>query len=227
MDLKEMLGKGIYAVPEAARLTGVSGQRIRRWLRGYSRQAGGKERISLPLWQHDLPDAEGCLALSFRDLIEVRFVDAFLEHVSWRTLRIAAELAAEIIQSTHPFSTQRFKTDGKTIFMEIAEESRDPSLLNLVQRQYSIYEIVDPYLFKSLEFGYGGNAERWYPLWPNRRVVLDPHIAFGQPTVEGVPTYVIAGAAKAEGSPRRVSNLYDISPAGVAAAVKYEQKLAA
>jgi hypothetical protein len=29
------LNNGIYTVPEAARLTGVSTGRIRRWLRGY------------------------------------------------------------------------------------------------------------------------------------------------------------------------------------------------
>jgi uncharacterized protein (DUF433 family) len=160
--------------------------------------------------------------------VEVQFVQAFLQHgVKWKALRKAAEIAAEIIRSSHPFSTKRFKTDGQTIFLEIAEESHEPSLLDLVQRQYTIHDIVEPFLFESLEFGSAGGAERWHPLWPNRRVVVDPHISFGQPTVEGIPTYIVAGAAKVEDSTRRTAAIYDIEPASVEAAVELENRLAA
>lgn len=223
-----MLGRGIYAVPEAARLAGVSSQRIRRWMQGYRFTSGGTEHRSPPLWAADFAPVDGSPSLSFRDLVEVRFIDAFLRHgVKWKALRIAAELAAEIIESSHPFSTKRFKTDGHTIFVEIADESREPSLLDLVRRQYNIHDFVDPFLFDSLDFGPSGGAERWYPLWPNRRVVVDPHVSFGQPTTEGIPTYVIAGAAEAEQSRRRAAKLYGIPTASVEAAVEYELKLAA
>lgn len=228
MDWSEMLGRGIYAVPEAARLTGVSAQRIRRWVSGYSFQSATGRRESLPVWKHEIPVLDDSLALSFRDLVEVQFVEAFLRHgVKWKALRKAAELAAEIIRSSHPFSTKRFETDGQTIFLEIAEESHEPSLLDLIRRQYTIYDIVEPFLFESLEFGSAGGAERWHPLWPNRRVVVDPRISFGQPTVEGIPTYIVAGAAKVEDSTRRTAAIYDIELASVEAAVAFENKLAA
>jgi len=223
-----MLGRGIYTVPEAARLTGVSSQRIRRWLKGYSFRSGGIARSQPPVWEHEIPTLDGSLALSFRDLVEVQFIDRFLQHgVKWKPLRVAATLAAEIIQSSHPFSTQRFKTDGKTIFLELVEESQEPSLLDLVRRQYNIYDFVEPFLFESLEFGSEGGPERWHPLFPNRRVVVDPRIAFGQPTVEGIPTYIIHGAATAEDSESRVAAIYEIEIESVSAAVEFEQKLAA
>lgn len=230
MSRNEMLGVGIYTVPEAARLTGVSSQRIRRWLKGYTYRKGEELSSSSPIISPDIPAADGSVALSFRDLVEVRFIDAFLDHgVSWKALRRAASLASEILHSSHPFSTQKFKTDGRTIFADIAQASGERSLLDLIARQYNIHSFVSPRLFEGIEFGPHGEAHRWLPLWPSRKVVIDPRISFGQPAVarEGVPTHVLAGAAEAEGSAARVAKIYDVSPASVEAAIEYESWLAA
>lgn len=230
MDWDAMLGRGIYAIPEAARLTGVSSQRIRRWMEGYSYRTATGEHAAPPVWTHDLPKLDDAFALSFRDLIEVRFIDVFLRHgVRWKALRRAAEVAAEIIESTHPFSTKKFKTDGREIFLEIVDETQEPSLLNLVKDQYTFHEVVDPHLFDALEFGPQGTPSRWYPLHPNKRVVVDPRLSFGQPIVEaaGVPTYVIAAAEKVEDSRARVARLYEVTPADVDAAIEFEARHAA
>ena len=84
------LGTGIYSVPEAARVVGVHRSRIRRWMRGYSyRRADGRAR-SAAIWHGELAPRDNAFALGFRDLMEVRFVDAFLKAgVSWKTMRLA------------------------------------------------------------------------------------------------------------------------------------------
>lgn len=228
MEWEQMLGKGIYTVPEAARLTGVSAGRIHRWIKGQGPET--KTPRPAPVLSQEIPDVEGTKALSFRDLMEVRFIDAFLKHgVTWPALRSAAAVAAEILESTHPFSTKKFKTDGRTIFVEIAEKSGDPSLLDLVRRQYNIHAVVDPKLYEGLVFGVEGRAERWHPLWPDKKVVVDPEISFGQPSISrgGIPTYVLAGAVGAEGSLARVAQLYGVPTASVRAAVEYEDRQAA
>ena len=230
MNLESLIGVGIYSVPEAARLSGVSAARIRRWMLGYSYSTGERRRFSLPLWHHQLPPVEGSQALSFRDLIEVRFIDAFRDlGLGWKALRIAAEHAADLVRSSHPFSTKKFKTDGKTIFAEIAEESGERSLLDLVQRQYSFREFVDPFLYKGLEFGEGESILRWFPMLPSRRIVIDPAVGFGQPIVdpEGVPTQVFARSVAAEGSVERVANWFEVDPRAVRDAVEFQQRLAA
>ncbi len=57
-----------------------------------------------------MPPVDGQLALSFLDLIEVRFVDAFLENgVPWKTIRSAAINAMEYFGQGHPLSNKRFK----------------------------------------------------------------------------------------------------------------------
>ena len=159
------MGLGVYSVPEAARLTGVSASRIRRWLQG--------SHTSPPLWRRQIA-SEDSLILSFRDLLEVRFIDAFRRHgVSWKSIRVAAECAAEIVHDSYPFSTRRFKTDGRSIFAEILQETGDESLLDLVKSQYEFKSIVEPFLFEGLEFSaLGIEPVRWWPLGMNRRVVI-------------------------------------------------------
>src|SRR5436305_13992088 len=107
---ESLLGLGVYSVPEAARLTGVSSRHIRRWLQGYSYSAGGASHTSPALWRRQIASQES-LILSFRELLEVRCVDAFRRHGgSWEAMRGAAEGAAETVQDSDPFSTRRFKT---------------------------------------------------------------------------------------------------------------------
>jgi uncharacterized protein (DUF433 family) len=225
---QSLLGVGIYIIPEASRMTGVSAGRIRRWLLGYSFPASDGTHESPPVWKPDLPEIEGALAVSFRDLMEVRFVDFFLEKgVSWKVLRLAASYAAQVVENAHPFSTFKFKTDGRRIFGDFWE-SRPKPLLDLVARQYTLPSFFDPYLYEGVEF-HGNDPARWFPMRENRRVVIDPAIGFGQPTIspEGVPTAILARATKVERSAERVAKWYSVPVPAVQAAVEYENQLAA
>src|SRR6266545_1796890 len=229
---QSLLGIGVYTVPEATRLTGVSAPRIRRWLTGAAVKSRGAKRSSAPVWEHQIKSSSGEMLLSFRDLLEVRFIDTFRRHgVSWNTIRLAAELAAEIVEDSHPFSTRRLKTDGRSIFADIVQETGEESLLDLAKSQYELKSVVDPFLFEGLEFSkIQGVPVRWWPLGRDRRVVIDPERSFGQPIVtpESVPTAILAKAVKAEqGSIDAVSRWYMVDPQAVRDAVEFEGKLAA
>ena len=206
-------------------------RRIKRWLAGYTfKGKEGGTHSSPPVWERQIVSRDS-LALSFRDLLEVRFVDAFRRHgVHWKVIRIAAEHAAEIIHDTHPFSTKRFKTDGRSIFAEIVQETGEESLLDLAKSQYELKQIVEPYLFKGIEFAeLGIEPVRWWPLGRDRRVVIDPERSFGQPIVdpESVPTAVLARAFRAEGSIEAVARWFLVPEPSVEDAVEFENKLAA
>ena len=74
------------------------------------------------------------LELGFRDLIELRFVAAFIaEGLALQTIRACLSTARELVDCDHPFSTRRFKTDGKRIFLETVHrlEARPADLSNL------------------------------------------------------------------------------------------------
>jgi uncharacterized protein (DUF433 family) len=183
------------------------------------------------MWRAQLEPIDGQVALSFLDLMEVRFVDAFLKaDLSLAKVRRAAQLAKELVGSDHPFSTQKFCTDGKRIFAEIETPDGQKTTLDLERSQFGIYDVIAPSLLKGVEFDASGQAARWRPYEHDMpRVVLDPRRQFGQPIVDrgGAQTSVIADAVKAEGSIDAVARWFEIDPEAVRQAVEFEIRLAA
>jgi uncharacterized protein (DUF433 family) len=232
MDERSAVDVGIYTVPQAERLTGVRAARIRRWLRGYEFRGKGERRKSTEVWKAQLKKIDDDLALGFLDLMEVRFVDAFLKAgLSLVKIRKAAKLARELVGRDHPFSTQRFRTDGKRIFAELTHEKRgDKSMLDLDRGQFGIYDVIVPSLLKGVEFDDEGQAARWRPFETEvPLVVIDPRRQFGQPIVDegGIQTSVLADAVRAEGSIEEVARWFETSPTAVKQALEFELRLAA
>jgi len=222
------LNVGIYSVAEASKLTGVSSERIRRWVKGY--RSNLRKKIYSALWTPQLPDINGKLGLGFLDLIEIKFVGAFLDRgVSWPMIHQAREKAAGLYPGvSHPFCTRQFFTDGRRIFTELHRETRESSLLEIATDQHVFSEITRPFL-KQLEFKDGTTLERWWPLGTDKQIVVDPKKNFGQPTIshEGIATQVLAETVRANGSVEEVARWYEISPQSVQQAVYYERSLAA
>lgn len=223
------LGRGIYSVPDAARLVRLPATQVRRWFQGYTYRVRGAARRSAPVVRPTFPQRSGEIALSFADLIEIRFIHAFRDQgVSLRAIRIAAEKARELLGTKHPFSTERFRTLGRSIVAEIAREAHDPELLDLVDGQLGFHEMLAPYL-RGLEISRDDLIHRWWPLDPVRSIVIDPRRAFGQPIVDrgGVPTSVLASAMQVEESLEAVARIYRLEVADVADAIEFERQLAA
>ncbi len=224
-----LLGIGLYTVPEVSRLTGVSQARLRRWLRGYTYRSGDAPVTSRPVWQRQLPEIDSTLGLGFLDLMEARFVDAFRKAaVPWRVIRLCAERAREIVGTDHPFSSQRFRTDGRTIFAESVDQAGEPRLLDLVKSQFAFARVIAPSLYAGIEFSNRDMPLRWWPLGQTTPVVIDPARSFGQPIVStsGIPTAVLADAVAAEGSVAKVARIYQVPPRSVHAALRFEQQVA-
>lgn len=223
----DMIGVGLYTIPEAARLVGVSSRRIRRWVHGYRYRArDGAESASEPLWYADTPATDTTVGLSFLDMMEVRMVNAFRGYgVSWTVIRDAARHACELFRDSHPFTMRRFQTDGNRIFGEVAE-GRNTRLLDMNRRQWVSKPIVQRSLFEGIEFD-DGQAARWYPT-KGRKVVVDPARSFGRPVLTdyGVPTETLFAAFKVEGSIDKVSRWYDVPKPAVRAAIGFERQAA-
>jgi uncharacterized protein (DUF433 family) len=224
----QYIGAGVYTIAEASRLTGVSSGRIRRWMKGYEYGSPDDKRTSPPVFAGQFPRLEGFVALSFLDLIEVRFVDAFLRHgVTWRVLRVTHARAQEITGTDHPFCSRQFRTDGQSVFIEVGQNLRESAVLDLFQNQLGFTRIISPYL-KGLEFQ-DQVVTRWWPLGRSQPIVIDGARSFGQPIIfkEGVPTAVLNRAYLAEDSIERVASWFEVEKRSVRAAVKYEFQLAA
>jgi uncharacterized protein (DUF433 family)/DNA-binding transcriptional MerR regulator len=234
----DALGRGAYSAVESLRLLNfsrpgttparrVSRSTVARWLRGYDHGEDGA-RHSEPLWRPDYENDDDQIELSFRDLIELRFVKAFRDlGLGLTTIRDCYRRASEEEHDARPFSTQKFRTDGRTIFLEITERDHDGKIIDLKRRQQVFRSFIEPSL-RDLEFD-ASTVARWYPLGVNKKsVLIDPDRSFGRPIVRnGVPTEVLAEAVKVEGSIAAVISFYGVTKTDVQHALDFERRLAA
>jgi uncharacterized protein (DUF433 family) len=223
-DFVPPLGIGYYTTAEASRLLQIPARNVRRWLGGYGYTSQDIRRFVAPLWQPELPAANDHIELSFRDLIELRFVQAFIDAgVGLKSIRNCLDYARALTNHSHPFSTRRFRTDGKTIFLESLRESGECDLLDLKRKQYAIHKVIER-SFRDLDLQ-NGEVSSWRPYRGKDSIVLDPQRAFGQPIAaeSGVPTVALADAVQAEGSVERAGRLFEVRPAVVRDAVRFEQ----
>ncbi len=230
------IGVGYYTAAEAARLLKTEPRNISRWLDGYSYRGRDRHIIKIaPLWRPQLPRLGDSLEIGFRDLIELRFVLAFMKRgVGLSVIRRCLDNARKIVGQERPFSTHRFRTDGNSIFLESLREhqesaKRDGSsaVVDLKTNQMVFKQVVEQ-TFRDLELADGSVIE-WRPFNGKPSIVIDPARSFGKPLAAeyGVPTIALARAAAAEKSTRRVASLFDLPVAVVNDAVAFERSLMA
>jgi uncharacterized protein (DUF433 family) len=224
-----LLQTGIYTIAEASRLTSVSPQRIRRWLKGYEFRVKHGRHRSPAVWNSQLEPIDHALALGFLDLLEIKAVNAFINKgVSWKILRQVHEEAHNWVGHSHPFCTNKFATDGHTIFMELRKKNDEMMLWDMRDVQRVFDRIIRPFL-KNVEFDRGRIPKRWWPRGKSRKVALDPLRNFGHPIVfrEGISTKILSRSVRANDSVQEVARWFEISRESVVAAVDFEQALAA
>jgi uncharacterized protein (DUF433 family) len=223
-----LLGVGIYTIREAALITGVSSEAIKRWLWGYSHKSSGSTKQEKPLWTSQIPTIDDVKALGFRDLIEIRFVAHFRERgISLQSIRRTIDRATDLLARSYPLSSVRFKSHGGRIFAEVLEEQERKLVFDLYTGQLLLSFMWDK-LYDALEYSQYEELARWYPLGKDRRVVVDPKRSFGRPiSLEGVPTSILASALRTEKTVENVAYWYRVDPASVRDADDYERMLAA
>lgn len=228
-----LLGIGLYTMPEAARLLRVDSRTLRRWAEGYSQVSQMSRRAATPVIQRDLVSLEGEALLTFTDLLELYMVAMFRsENIRLQTIRAAADKAARLFDTNHPFVVKQFETDGRHIFATLEEEgieglTQQQMIADLNLSQMVIASIVRPF-FRRIEFQ-GIEPIRYWPMDREGRVVLDPQRAFGKPidARSGVPTAALYAMAR-NGEPfQSVADWYEIDVAAVEAAVNFEHSLKA
>jgi uncharacterized protein (DUF433 family) len=221
-----LLGIGLYTVGEASRLSGAPAAQIRRWLRGYRYRHGAKSYSKSPVWPAEIPLVDGSLALSFNDLMEIRFVRAFRDQrIPLQRIRRAIQELSRLYEFEYPFSHQHVVTDGLHLFADLKDESGEPLLYELTgSRNYAFPNIIYPLLRKGLVFDKSGSISQWYP--DRERyvdVIVDPTVCFGHAVIHGtrIRPSVLAAAYKAESSMDRVAEWYQIDPVIVRQAVEF------
>lgn len=224
-ETQTLVGIGLYTPAEAGLLIGVQPGKLRRWLHGY--QVG--ERRYDPLWRPQVNLGDDKTYLGFRDMLEARVASEFIEAgLSPQRVRRAIELAQAVV-GERPLSTKWLKTDGRSVFLQIANEDADiePKCLDLFRDQYAFARIVKESL-RDIEFS-NNLPSLWWPRGQKAGVLIDPRRSFGKPIEEetSVPAEQLAAAAVAEGSVEAAARVWDVPVRAVKRAIAFQQQLAA
>lgn len=210
----------LYGVAQAASYFKVPTSTLRTWIVGqpYLESQGRQGWFSALID----PAATNPTRLSFNNLAELQVL---------ATLRRVHQLGLSVIRNTmrnlrgrHPLIEHELTTDGQRIYvgdMPIIEISTGEG------RQLAMLEIIRDSL-QQVERDQGGRVARLFPD-PERRVVIDPRISFGKPTVvgTGVTVAVLADFVKAGESPRRLAKEFKLQERDVKVAVDWFTREAA
>jgi len=221
-NASQLVGIGLYTPAEASRLSGIPAQKLIRWLHGHTHRG----KTYPPLWQPQIELEDGRIYLGFLDLMEARVADKFIkEGIPALHIRRAITLARSILDLDRPLSTNKFRTDGREIFLQTIETDQDGQerrqLLNLFKRQYAFASIIDP-LLKDVVFDDEGVPAKWWPAGQAKKIVIDPAFAFGQPidSESSVPVAILANAGKVHGVGPAAKS-YDVSKESVRRAMNF------
>jgi uncharacterized protein (DUF433 family) len=218
-----------YFVQEAARYLVIPKSTVRSWVVGYPYSTQASRRYFKPIV---VPASREPLLLSFINLIEIHILEAIRrEHkVSLEKVRKAIDYLKREFPSHHPLADQQFETDGVNLFVE-----KYGQLIGISQDgQLAMKEILRAHLCR-IERDMAGVPVRLYPFTTPtpqsepRLIVIDPHIAFGQPVIvgTGIRTATIAGRYKAGESISELVDDYDLEPFQIEEAIRCELHLAA
>ena len=200
-DSIEGLGRwrtqGLYDFSVASRLTGVSANSIKRWMKGYPSSVAELK----PAWE----DFFGNLRTEHNRLSFLEFVEVLLagkiragKGGSYQQVReyhddLAAEWGTEF-----PFAHENLLSQ-KGLLPQSAAEA-------LGQLEYE-----------------DGFAARWYPLGEHASIVSEPRISGGTPTIKGrrVRVLDIRELFEAGESVEKVAYAFDLKDAEVETALRY------
>lgn len=220
---RDLVGIGLYTPAEAGRLLRIAPAKITRWLRGH--EANGKRYE--PLWQPQVDLGEEGIFLGFRDLQEVRVASTFIaQGLSAQRVRQAVELARDLVGDARPLSTARFRSDGRTVFLQVVEEDGQTKLIDLFRKQFAFRDILERSL-TNLDYDEAGIPAVWWPLGRAKSVKIDPARSFGQPieAETAVPVEALVTAVEAEGSPEAAARVWDVPVRAVKRALVFQREL--
>jgi len=219
----QVVGRGVYSIAEAARLTRLRTPRVREWFRGRE----STSRIFRPVFQSDYPVVHEEFAISFLDLIELfiggKLRDAGISLPKLR--RNYRELRKDF--GDHPFSTRQVYVGGKQIFTRGLDDEDTGSVIDAVTRQHYFDRIILPFL-ERIDYDEATKmAARWRIA---DLVTIDPAIRFGRPVVgdTGITTSTLRRAFYPNGEDAAfVASWFGVEERHVIAAVDFEDGLAA
>ena len=221
----------MYSARMAAKLVGISKDRVRRWVKGYDFRYTLPNRIrkvsQKPVIQRDYEGDSPYI--TFIELIDLLFVKEFLVRgFSLQKIRNALHEVENNIGHKH-FANETFFIDSKSIYLKVKNLPKNSAILELLSDGQWVIEPFIRDLSLKVDFNEVNHiANRWYPLGRKGLIIIDPKISFGRPTIiqRGIATDNIYDLYLGESKNiKNVCEWMNLEVKEVEAAVFFEEKL--
>lgn len=186
---------------------------------------------TLARWQnlaYVIPKRERGNGFSYLQLIEAAVVAQMRSvPIKLADIRAARAFVAEKIGSPYPFATHKFKTDGVDLLMEFDDVFDGDKTEKTVVANRGGQLAWSPMFMETIKtFEYDGNVVvRWKVAGANSPIIIDPRVAFGETTVQGVPTGAVFERWSAGEDAAELAEDYGIGRALIRKAIQFEGRL--
>ena len=202
-----------YRFRDAARYAGVPTRTVTYWHRA------SVERPAT------LPGRELRRSLSYYKLIEVAFVATFRRlGISLQKIRAARDYAARELDSEFPFVQYAWKTEGVHLMLQLSDIVGDAEAGELVAADlHGQIAWGGVFAERFEEFDYQDEiAAVWHVASRGNPVSIDSRVAFGAPSVNGIPTWILKGRWDAGETIGDIQADYGLAPGDIAHGLRFE-----
>lgn len=214
----QMIGLGVYTPQEAALYTGISSQKLSRWLYGTS--------ISSPVITSQFRQER---LVSFLDLIQSKSIsEARRLGITFQRIREAIDVARRHYDIEFPLAHRYALVEfGNELHIHNHVAKRITTVTGKQKHQTLMAKIVTKFM-RDLEFNAEDIAEKYIPFENNGiTITLNPKVQFGQPLVgdTGYRADILNKAYLAEASYNSVADEFGVNMEEVETAVLYINSL--
>jgi len=208
-QISPKIGEGIYTKKDVSKILQLPYSKVSRWMDEF--------------WDDYTFGIKGNKLVNFKTLIEFYTFFHLRENgFTSQKIKKIHSIIAKDLGTNYPFA-RKIHTNKKDIYYEQFD--------NLIKadrkKQFDIKPLLIPFLNK-IEFNDDDIADRYFPLENSKRIVVDPKLQFGQPTITGtgIKADIIDGFIKGGESKETICKLYHLNIEQVEDAILYFRQTA-
>lgn len=215
---KPVINRGVYGATEAARLVGVSSERIISWT---NRTRSGLE----PIVSHEFPRA-----FTFEELVGLRVAAQLAQsRITEADLRRGVSVLVSHFDVTNPLADwsvlERLATSGASLLADFSRHNDGTEdWVDIGKNKQGVFQEVVKIYLERIQFDGAGKPTAWEPY---AHVRLDPRVQAGAPCVAGrrILTATIRELLF-EDTEAEIADEYELTTQEVLDAAEFERRLA-
>lgn len=215
---KQLLGQGIYPLPEIAKILRLPSHTVNRWICKY-----WDGTLAAFIGKNYSWATDGSKAVSFHTMIELYILfNLNQQGVPNQKILTAHKWLSNRFVTPFPFAHKKvldgLNTDGNTLFLDDEEKEAIVALDGSNQLKFDFLR----QFFKKVAFK-DDLVAQFYPLGPDSHILCDPERQFGHPVIDDTNVYpeTIYRLYQADEPIPFIAFTYDLSEAAVKDAIQY------